>query len=138
MSAKDTVRSNKTAIIEILSADRTLILNKVFEKCLITYREYNNLKCINKANAEEHVIGLVDNIMNKGEDTCQSFLDLLQTDEEIKLTFPELRNLQLDNRCLFTAPLQADTGGISTYIYIQKLCWLGQCVDRLSLYFISF
>ncbi|XP_022073892.1 caspase-8-like [Acanthochromis polyacanthus] len=31
--------------------------------------------------------------MNKGEDTCQDFLDLLQIDEEIKGTFPDLSNI---------------------------------------------
>ncbi|KAI4795422.1 hypothetical protein KUCAC02_031424 [Chaenocephalus aceratus] len=34
---------------------------------------------------------LVDMIMNKGMETCQLFLDLLQTDEAIQKTYPELK-----------------------------------------------
>uniref|UniRef100_A0A3P9BXE6 Caspase-8 n=1 Tax=Maylandia zebra TaxID=106582 RepID=A0A3P9BXE6_9CICH len=77
-------------IHEILSGDYGLILNKVDENKLITQREYNNLKSINNANAETHVIELVDKIMNKGEKTCKDFLNLLQTDGAIKETFPLL------------------------------------------------
>ncbi|XP_044074947.1 caspase-8-like [Siniperca chuatsi] len=107
MSAKDTVICNKIAIQTALCADRRFILNKVHEKNLITQREYNNLKNINKEDEEGHVIELVDKIINKGEDTCQAFLDLLQTDENIKLTYPELKNLQLNNSCFLPNPVQA-------------------------------
>ena len=93
MSCRDTVRSKKTAIVDILCGDRARILNKVHEKGLITRREYNNLKDISKGNVEEHVVELVDKMLNKGEETCGVFLKLLQTDEEIKETFPELRVL---------------------------------------------
>lgn len=113
MSAKDTVRHNKTAIQDILCGDHTLILNKVHEKELITCREYNNLKSINKESVEGHVIELVDKIMNKGEDTCRDFLNLLQTDEDVKSTYPDLKNIQLNNSCLLPKPIQACTGDIS-------------------------
>ncbi|XP_071348722.1 caspase-8-like [Trachinotus anak] len=97
MSAKGTLRSNKTAIHTSLCGDYRLILNKVLEKGLITEREYNNLKSINKEDVEGHVVELVDKIMNKGEKSCQDFLNLLQTDEEIETTFPTLRNIQLND-----------------------------------------
>ncbi|XP_042073399.1 caspase-8 isoform X2 [Haplochromis burtoni] len=93
MSAKATVRRNKTAIQTILSGDYRLILNKVYEKELINQREYNSLKSIYREDAEGHVIELVDKIMNKGDDTCGAFLNLLQTDEDIKSTFPQLKDL---------------------------------------------
>uniref|UniRef100_A0A8C7XHR0 Caspase 20, apoptosis-related cysteine peptidase n=1 Tax=Oryzias sinensis TaxID=183150 RepID=A0A8C7XHR0_9TELE len=97
MSAKDTLRSNKTAILSTLCADQRLILNKVHESRLITTREYNNLKSINKEDVEGHVVELLDKILNKGETVCQDFLNILQTDEEIKSTFPELKQqLQLE------------------------------------------
>ncbi len=94
-----------------LSADRRLILNKVHERRLLTAREYNNLKSINKEDEEGHVIELVDKIMNKGEDTCQAFLNLLQTDEDIKMTYPELENIQLNDTSLLTKPVQASSPG---------------------------
>uniref|UniRef100_A0A8C6NLX4 Caspase 20, apoptosis-related cysteine peptidase n=1 Tax=Nothobranchius furzeri TaxID=105023 RepID=A0A8C6NLX4_NOTFU len=100
--SKDTLRSNKTDIVMGLCGDYRLVLNKVLEKKLITQREYNNLKSIPNENIEGHVVELVDKIMNKGEDTCKAFLDLLQTDDEIKTTLPELANIQ-DN-CLLPTP----------------------------------
>ncbi|XP_029309544.1 caspase-8-like isoform X2 [Cottoperca gobio] len=109
MSAKDTMRRNKTSIQRILSGDYKIILNKAFEEkeIGITLREYNNLKSINKENVEGHVVDLVDKIMNKGEESCQAFLNLLQTDEEIKRTYPELKNIQLNEACLLPKPVQA-------------------------------
>lgn len=97
MSAKDTLRRNKTSIQSILCADYRLILNKVYERNLISNREYNNLKNINRENDEGHTVELLDKIMNKGEQVCRDFLQVLQTDREIETTYPELKNtLQVD------------------------------------------
>ncbi|KAM9323018.1 caspase-8-like [Pholidichthys leucotaenia] len=71
----------------ILSADYRLILNKVHENRLITDREYNNLRDISKEDVEGHV-KLSDKILNKGEEISRCFLNLLQTDEDIKMTVP--------------------------------------------------
>ncbi|KAL3988100.1 5-hydroxytryptamine receptor 3 [Sarotherodon galilaeus] len=106
MSAKATVRRNKTAIQTILSGDHRLILNKVYEKELINQREYNSLKSINREDAEGHVIELVDKIMNKGDDTCGAFLNLLQTDEDIKSTFPQLKDLELNEALFVPRPVE--------------------------------
>ncbi|MEQ2169333.1 hypothetical protein GOODEAATRI_024149 [Goodea atripinnis] len=65
MPAKETLKRNKTRVQEVLCGDYTFILNKVQEKELITSREYNNLKSINKENVEGHVVELVDKMMNK-------------------------------------------------------------------------
>ncbi|XP_060900085.1 caspase-8-like [Labrus mixtus] len=107
MSAKDTMRRNKTLLQSMLCGDHRLILTKVHEKDLITERDYNNLKDINKEDVEGHVIKLVDKIMNKGEETCQTFLHLLQTDEDIKTTYPELKNIQLNVTRPLSLPIQA-------------------------------
>lgn len=114
-SAKDIIRKNKTAIISILSGDQRLILNKVHEHELITQREYNNLKEICKGNVEEHIIELVDKIMDKGDERCQRFLKLLETDDDIKETYPKLKSLKLSHsRPITTTPVQEtcamDTG----------------------------
>ncbi|XP_013856654.1 caspase-8 [Austrofundulus limnaeus] len=105
MLAKDILRRNKTALQQALCADYQLILDKVLERSLITQREYNNLKKINGENVEGHVVALVDKIMNKGEDTCRSFLDLLQTDEQIKTTY-DLKNTQISDTSLLPTPVQ--------------------------------
>ncbi|XP_060900073.1 large ribosomal subunit protein uL22-like isoform X2 [Labrus mixtus] len=107
MSAIDTVRRNKTLLQSMLCGDHRLILTKVHEKDLITERDYNNLKDINKEDVEGHVIKLVDKIMNKGEETCQTFLHLLQTDEDIKTAYPELKNIQLNVTGPLPLPIQA-------------------------------
>lgn len=107
MAARDVVRRNKVAIQTTLCGDHRLILNKVHERKLITAREYNNLKSINKEDVEGHVVELVDKIMNKGDDTCQAFLNLLQTDEDIQMTFPDLKNMQLSDTILLSRPVQA-------------------------------
>ncbi|XP_063318996.1 caspase-8-like [Pelmatolapia mariae] len=109
MSAQNAITSNKTAIHEILSGDFRLILNKVHENKLITQREYNNLKSINNANVEAHVIELVDKIMNKGEEKCKDFLNLLQTDGDVKGTFPQLASLQLTYTPLLSKPVQVSS-----------------------------
>ncbi|KAL3043141.1 hypothetical protein OYC64_020955 [Pagothenia borchgrevinki] len=98
MAAKDILISNKTPIVDTLVADYSLILNKAEQKKLITRREYNNLKSINRLDTEGHVLKLMDKIMDKGEGTCQAFLNLLQTDEGIQETYPELKNIFLPHQ----------------------------------------
>ncbi|CAJ1071629.1 caspase-8-like [Xyrichtys novacula] len=68
---------------------------------------------INKENVEGHVVELVDKIVNKGEETCQDFLELLQTDEDIKKTFPKLKNMGLNVPSLLPMPVQACSSGDS-------------------------
>ncbi|XP_008431296.1 caspase-8-like isoform X1 [Poecilia reticulata] len=94
MSATETLKCNKVKLIEVLCGDHKFILNKVQEKKLITSREYNNLKSINKEHVEGHVVELVDKIMDKGEKTCQNFLELLQTDD-VAETYPDLEQIKL-------------------------------------------
>ena len=118
MAAKDEVRRNKTTIQTILRADHRLILNMVDEKGLLTRREYNNLKSM-KVDDEGLINELLDKIMDKGDDTCRAFLQLLQTDEEIKSTFPDLKKIQWANTSLLPTPVRAslaEHGGMSTYI----------------------
>ncbi|XP_034009286.1 uncharacterized protein LOC117500513 isoform X2 [Trematomus bernacchii] len=107
MAANAILISNKTPIVETLCADYTLILNKAVQNELITQREYKNLKSINKLNAEGHVVELLDTIMDKGEKTCLAFLNLLQTDEEIQKTYPELNNILKKENCPLPYPVQA-------------------------------
>ena len=129
MAAYDILRSNKTSIVATLCADHTLILNKVYEKELITAREYNKLRSINKLDVEGHVVALVDTIMNKGEDKCQIFLNLLQTDKDIQETYPELKNILEKGNCLLPHPVQASSvENIGTLTCIQMTNTHAKCV----------
>ncbi|XP_071399010.1 caspase-8-like [Centroberyx affinis] len=106
MAAKDTVRRNKTTILNILRLNYPLILNKVDEHQLVTQSEYDNLKDITKENVGGHVTRLVDTLMGRGEDTCRGFLDLLQTDEIIS-AFPDLKNIQWGHTRPPSTPIQS-------------------------------
>ncbi|XP_026004602.1 caspase-8-like [Astatotilapia calliptera] len=132
MSAQNAIRSNKTAIHEFLSGDYGLILNKDYENKLITQWDYENLKRINNVNMETHVIELVDKIMNKGEDKCKDFLNLLQTDGAIKDTFPLLASLQLTYTPLLSEPVQVSScqhdGNMSKDVYQIISRPVGLCV----------
>lgn len=114
MSAKDELRCNKIAIQAILKGNYTLILQKIYEKKMITEWEYDDLKCINKAGINEHVVELMDKIMNKGETTCKKFLNLLQTDGDITSTFPALQELLgIPDSVPLSETVQASPSGIS-------------------------
>ena len=108
MSAKATLRRNKTNLQTALSGDVRLILNKVQEKELITDREYNKLKN-SKKDEEGQIVDLVDKIMMKGEERCQDFLSLLQTDEELKTTLPKLKDIKWNNTSFLRKPVQASS-----------------------------
>lgn len=123
----DAVRRNKTAMGAIFCADYGLILNKVDEKKLITRREYNNLKSISGEDLWGHVIALVDKIMNKGDATCEAFVNLLQTDDDIKSTYPELKNVQWSNTIPVTQPVQSSS---EDHFGRLNMCDIGK---RLSL-----
>uniref|UniRef100_A0A3Q4H6P6 Caspase-8 n=1 Tax=Neolamprologus brichardi TaxID=32507 RepID=A0A3Q4H6P6_NEOBR len=112
---------NKTALQTILSGDYRLILNKVYEKELINQREYNNLKSINREDAEGHVIELVDKIMNKGDDTCRAFLNLLQTDEDIKSTFPQLKDLKRNEALFVSRPVEISPPHNGNYKHVNPV-----------------
>ncbi|KAL3048704.1 hypothetical protein OYC64_007293 [Pagothenia borchgrevinki] len=108
MAAKAFLRSNKISIVDTLCADHTLILNKVYENKLITAREYNKLRSIDKLDVEDQVVELVNTIMDKGEDRCQAFLNLLQT-EAIQETYPELKYILEKGNCLLPHLVQASS-----------------------------
>lgn len=107
-TATETLKRNKTKLIDVLCIDYPFILNKVQENKLITSREYTNLKSINKEHVAGHVVELVDKIMNKGEETCQNFLELLQTDDIVE-TYPGLKSMKLHDVLL--KPVQATSPG---------------------------
>ncbi|XP_033971306.1 caspase-3-like [Trematomus bernacchii] len=109
MAAYDILRRNKTSIVDTLCADHPRILIKAQENELITPREYTNLKSNDKLDVEVRVVALVDKIMDKGEDRCQAFLNLLQTDKDIQETYPKLKNILEKENCLLPHPVQASS-----------------------------
>uniref|UniRef100_A0A3Q3N6V3 Caspase-8-like n=1 Tax=Mastacembelus armatus TaxID=205130 RepID=A0A3Q3N6V3_9TELE len=120
MSAKDTLRCNKTALQDLFSTDHGFILDKVQEKKLITSREYKNLKSINKEDVGGHVREMVDKIMDKGETTCRDFLELLETDQGIKETYPDLKNIPLTNSCCCKRQYKLDSDPVGLCVIINN------------------
>lgn len=119
-TATETLKRNKTKLIDVLCMDYPFILNKVQENKLITSREYTNLKSINKEHVAGHVVELVDKIMNKGEETCQNFLELLQTDDIVE-TYPGLKSMKLHDVLLkpvqATSPCSGNKNACVAYLY---------------------
>ncbi|KAJ3595014.1 hypothetical protein NHX12_004319 [Muraenolepis orangiensis] len=66
----------------------------VFEKQLITHRDYINLRSIEKGTAEDHVIKLVDKLIFKGRQA--EFVKVLQCDDVLD-AFPQLRTLDWEH-----------------------------------------
>ncbi|XP_030641395.1 NACHT, LRR and PYD domains-containing protein 12-like [Chanos chanos] len=89
--AEQTLREKKTRLTQILSADISFVLQHVQEKQLITDREYINLN-VPSHSSEQISINLLDKLMNKGEGTCQKFINLMK-ESDIMITFPKLKDL---------------------------------------------
>ena len=90
MTAKQLIKTHKTTLQDILKAEISYVIQRVFEAKLVVEFQYDDLKNISppsKAASE-----LVDKILSKGETTCMAYLSLLQ---ETKLTevFPDLRTM---------------------------------------------
>uniref|UniRef100_A0A3P9C7F5 Caspase 20, apoptosis-related cysteine peptidase n=1 Tax=Maylandia zebra TaxID=106582 RepID=A0A3P9C7F5_9CICH len=70
--------------------------------------------------------------MNKGEDKCKDFLNLLQTDGAIEETFPQLASLQLSCTPLLSEPVQVSScqhdGNMSQDVYQIISQPVGLCV----------
>ncbi|KAG7282333.1 hypothetical protein CRUP_002721 [Coryphaenoides rupestris] len=81
MESADAIVRNKTTIQGILARDFQFILDKVFERKLITERDYVNLKDIKKGTMEDHAVQLVDTIVFKGRQA--EFMDVLRDDKAL-------------------------------------------------------
>uniref|UniRef100_A0A3B4BUX1 Caspase-8 n=3 Tax=Pygocentrus nattereri TaxID=42514 RepID=A0A3B4BUX1_PYGNA len=84
-----TLLESKTFFIDTLSADASFVLQHAEQSKIITKREYSNLNHPNHTQ-ENIIINLLDKVMNKGDDTCRRFLQLLQ-DNELQENFPGLK-----------------------------------------------
>ncbi|XP_036425750.1 caspase-8-like isoform X2 [Colossoma macropomum] len=84
-----TLRDKKVFFIDTLSADASFVLQHAEQNKIITKREYNNLNHPNHTQ-ENIIINLLDKVMNKGDETCLRFLQLLQH-EQLQDNFPGLK-----------------------------------------------
>ncbi|CAL8278318.1 unnamed protein product [Lota lota] len=96
MAHNNAIVRNKTILQAILSADHQYILSQVREKELITSREYTKLNTINKGDAEDLVIKLVDILHNKGVKRESEFIELLK-DEDVLQMFPRLEDVKWED-----------------------------------------
>ncbi|XP_017346711.1 uncharacterized protein LOC108278075 isoform X1 [Ictalurus punctatus] len=87
----ETVRKNKVFLIDTLSTDASVVLQHVQSDSIITRRDYNNLNQPNHTQ-EKIIINLLDTVMNRGDETCQKFLKLLEK-KELQENFPQLKKL---------------------------------------------
>ncbi|XP_062852912.1 caspase-8-like [Trichomycterus rosablanca] len=89
----ESLRKNKVFLIDTLSTDASIILNFAQQENILTRREYNNLNHLNHTR-EYIVTNLLDKVMNKGNETCLRFENLLQC-QDLQENFPQLRKLFL-------------------------------------------
>ncbi|KAK3531744.1 hypothetical protein QTP70_027287 [Hemibagrus guttatus] len=87
----ESVRKNKVFLIETLSSDASICLQYVQNDNIISKRDYNNLNQPNHTQ-EKIIINLLDNLTNKGDETCRKFLKLLEK-EGFQDIFPQLKKL---------------------------------------------
>ncbi|XP_030629367.1 NACHT, LRR and PYD domains-containing protein 3-like [Chanos chanos] len=91
-----TLREKKTSLIKILSADIGFVLQHVVERTLITYHDYRKLN-VPSHSSEQICINLLDTLINRGEETCQRFIEMLSQTDMLD-TFPGLRQILQDAR----------------------------------------
>ncbi|KAI5099418.1 caspase-8-like [Silurus meridionalis] len=87
------LRKNKVFLIDTLSTDSSIVLQHVQKDEIITKRDYNNLKHPNYT-GEKIIIDLLDNVMGKGDETCQKLLKLLGK-EDFQEIFPQLKKFSI-------------------------------------------
>ncbi|KAK3531047.1 hypothetical protein QTP70_008767 [Hemibagrus guttatus] len=87
----ESVRKNKVFLIKTLSSDASMCLQYVQNDNIISKRDYNNLNQPNHTQ-EKIIINLLDNLTNKGDETCRKFLKLLEK-EGFQDIFPQLKEL---------------------------------------------
>ncbi|KAF5880187.1 caspase-8-like [Clarias magur] len=86
----ETVRKNKTFLIDTLSTDASIVLQHVQSDDIILQRDYKNLNHPNYTD-EKIIINLLDTVMGRGDETCRKFLKVLEK-QELQEIFPQLKN----------------------------------------------
>ncbi|KAF3696906.1 hypothetical protein EXN66_Car012585 [Channa argus] len=81
------LRSHKTTLIEILSADADFVLQHADSRHLLSHRSYQQVKACRIPS--EKVTELLDCIIQKGPEAAQGMLELLK-DQALQETFPML------------------------------------------------
>uniref|UniRef100_A0A3P8S373 Zgc:174906 n=1 Tax=Amphiprion percula TaxID=161767 RepID=A0A3P8S373_AMPPE len=82
------LRSQKTKLIEILSADADFVLQHADARRLLSLRGYQQVKSCRVPS--EKVTDLLDHIIQRGPEAAQGLLELLK-DQALQETFPMLR-----------------------------------------------
>ncbi|KAK2839505.1 hypothetical protein Q5P01_013245 [Channa striata] len=88
--AVKTIREHKDGLIDCLMGDCVFILNRVHARGIITSRQYQNLKDLQRS--EETVVNLIDQVMSKGQQSCACLLNVLRESEVLE-TYPRLRDI---------------------------------------------
>ncbi|XP_041858298.1 uncharacterized protein si:dkey-10c21.1 [Melanotaenia boesemani] len=83
------ITDHKVKLISCLKAD-LFILQYVHEKEIVTDSQYDNLK--HSSPPETTVINLIDQVIIKGQETCEKFLVVLK-EPDVLNTYPQLKNI---------------------------------------------
>lgn len=116
------LRSQKTKLIEILSADADFVLQHADSRSLLSLSGYQQVKACHIP--REKVRDLLDNVIQKGPKAAQGLLELLK-DQALQETFPMLsyvKDLEVNTLSSGrTMSAVSFSNGLSDFCVIQLL-----------------
>uniref|UniRef100_A0A8D3C2Q1 CARD domain-containing protein n=1 Tax=Scophthalmus maximus TaxID=52904 RepID=A0A8D3C2Q1_SCOMX len=81
---------HKVELIDCLRADHSFILQHVHAGCIVTDRQYQNLKHI--CLPEKTLTDLIDQVIDNGQISCSLFIEVLKNPEVVR-TYPQLKDI---------------------------------------------
>lgn len=89
------VRKNRMFFLNTLSPNTNIVLKCLLKENIITMHDYNRLNQPNYTQ-EKIIINLLDNVMDKGNEMCHKFLNLLECEDLRELFRQNLKNFKSD------------------------------------------
>ncbi|XP_035813602.2 uncharacterized protein zgc:174906 [Amphiprion ocellaris] len=116
------LRSQKTKLIEILSADADFVLQHADARRLLSLRGYQQVKSCRVPS--EKVTDLLDHIIQRGPEAAQGLLELLK-DQALQETFPMLcfiNDLQVNSLSSETSRKRKQGAELQDIIPAKNIC----------------
>ncbi|XP_035460555.1 uncharacterized protein LOC118283032 isoform X2 [Scophthalmus maximus] len=88
--AVNMIIEHKVELIDCLRADHSFILQHVHAGCIVTDRQYQNLKHI--CLPEKTLTDLIDQVIDNGQISCSLFIEVLKNPEVVR-TYPQLKDI---------------------------------------------
>uniref|UniRef100_A0A3Q3LBM6 Zgc:174906 n=1 Tax=Mastacembelus armatus TaxID=205130 RepID=A0A3Q3LBM6_9TELE len=113
------LRTQKVALIEVLSADADFVLQHADSRGLLSLHSYRQLKACR--GPSEKVTDLIDLIIQTGPEAAQGLLELLK-DQALQETFPMLKDLQISTLCSENKRKRKQAPEVQDTISSKRIC----------------